>query len=169
MNAGRERPGREEAAGEDRRPTENRGSKPALPTWDCPLLAFRLGEGDSPETIVHLGGDLHAVHPDAADRDRRGGEDRTLETASISVHSPELFRGAEVEAEDALWLLALDDELASRQLLFLLHDSEGRRRAWLHLPSPDSMIGECRPWLPAVPSFPGEEPPAPTDLTDRRR
>jgi hypothetical protein len=125
----------------------------ALPPFDGPLVAFDPAGERSGQDPVYLGGDLHAIHPDAAGTETRTAHDETLEDASISFTLAD-FGGEALEAiaTRGIWCVALHDELAASSLYLMLRDSSDRLRAWLLLPPASSMIGRGHHWLPRVPS-----------------
>jgi hypothetical protein len=116
-----------------------------LPVFEGPLAAFRLvAEGP-----VFLGGDLHAVHPEAAGRRRITRPDPSLDSATI------VLTGFEDEALEALavcgiWCIRVEGELLDAAPYFSIFDAEGRPRTWLLLPQPRLLVDLGHLWLPAV-------------------
>jgi hypothetical protein len=127
------------------RPATHPGLEPA--PFEGPLCAFRVDEDSGSPAAVHLGGDLHAVHPGVREPPAPRPRDRTLDSARIALGGAQ---GETIEtiALDGIWCLALP---ADPGPYFTLTDSEGRIRSWLILAPPRQMIGIAHHWLPRVP------------------
>jgi hypothetical protein len=125
-----------------------------LPPFDGPLVAFDPAPEGAPGGPVYLGGDLHRVHPDAAEPHPGRVRDESLDNARV-VLIDQVHEDLEARAVAGVWCLALHDELADSAPYFTIWDSEGRMRAWLLLPPARLMIGIGHFWLPSVPPPPG--------------
>jgi hypothetical protein len=125
-----------------------------LPPFKGPLVAFDLDDEAGTERPVFLGGDLHAVHPEADERHRHP-HDPTLDSATITLVDLE-NEPLENQAIEGIWCIRLGEELLDPAPYLSIFDSEGRLRTWLILPPPRLMISLAHFWLPAVPPFPGE-------------
>jgi hypothetical protein len=121
-----------------------------LPLFEGPLTAFVMGDEQGPGDPIYLGGDLHAVHPEATGRFPDRERDRSLDAATVVIDD-QLGAGVETTAAEGIWCLALRAELLDSALYFMLWDTEGRTRAWLVIPPPRQMIGAGDLWLPSVP------------------
>lgn len=121
--------------------------------WQVGPLEVFAAACHHPRSAILLGGDLHASPPSGEPRRDVGGrgEDGSLDRARISVVAPRFDICAEVGAVEGVWLLPLTPRLSSAELSVLFIDAESRVRAWLLLPSPDSIIGMGSDWLPALP------------------
>jgi hypothetical protein len=127
-----------------------------LPLFKGPLAAFELGDKADPKGPVYLGGDLHAVHPEATEERPGAGRDASLDSARVCLTDYENDT-LEAIAVEGIWCLRLEGDLTASAPFFSLTDSEGRLRAWRLLPPPQLMIGIGHFWLPSVPA-PGEPP-----------
>jgi hypothetical protein len=124
-----------------------------LPVFDGPLRAFQVGAEPGVEAPVYLGGDLHAVHPEARARPAAGGRDRSLDSATITIddHEHETVAATAVEG---IWCLTLPEALSHSALYLIVWDTEGRPRVWILLAPARMMIGTAHVWLPQVPPPP---------------
>ncbi|MCW2980614.1 MAG: hypothetical protein JWO14_2341 [Solirubrobacterales bacterium] len=81
------------------------------PRFDGPLQAFDMAP-DSEKGIartIYLGGDLHAVHPDASERRPRPERDDSLDAATITFDDLEQEK-VEAVAVAGIWCLVLRGE-----------------------------------------------------------
>jgi hypothetical protein len=124
-----------------------------LPPFAGPLDAFELGDDRRPGDRIYLGGDLHAIHPDAADRRPLGARDHSLDSATIIIDDLEQ-ESSETVAVEGVWCLPVRDDLLASAPYFTLWDTQGHIRAWLILPPPRTMIGLGHFWLPRVSPLP---------------
>ena len=120
-----------------------------------PLDAFELGDDRRPGDPIYLGGDLHAVHPFAADRDPLDERDHSLDSATVIIDDLE-HEAIEAVAVEGLWWLTVHGDLLETAPYLTLWDTQGRIRAWLILPSVRKMVGLGHLWFPQV-----MPPPAP--------
>jgi len=129
-----------------------------LPPFEGPLVAFGDGGPQHPDAAVYLGGDLHAVHPEA--RAARGTQplDPSLGAAQIEITNFE-HPAVVTSAREGLWCLALTGPILGTAPYLGITDGEGRRRTWILLPMPPQMIGMGHYWLPAVPPLAESAPP----------
>jgi hypothetical protein len=125
-----------------------------LPPFDGPLVAFDPTPEGAPGGAIYLGGDLHRIHPDAAERCSGRRRDESLDEARIALN--ELGQGNLVEATavQGVWCLALYGDQVDSAPYFTLWDTEGRMRTWLLLPPARQMISLAHLWLPSVPPPP---------------
>ena len=127
-----------------------RALRGSLPVFESPLTTFQLGgiprEGDP----LYLGGDLNAVHPDAAAHHPRARHDPTLEAATVRLYD-QVHPAIETTADHGIWCLPLTEGRADTAPILSILDSTDRLRAWILLPKPRQMIGLGHFWLPAVP------------------
>jgi hypothetical protein len=124
-----------------------------LPPFEGPLVAFGAEGPQDADASVYLGGDLHAVHPEARVA-RAGGEvDRSLDAARIAITNFE-HPALETSAGEGLWCLPLAGPIIDTAPYLWITDGEGRTRTWILLPSPRLMIGIGHYWLPAVAPLP---------------
>jgi hypothetical protein len=128
-----------------------------MPPFDGPLVAFDPAPAGAPGDPVYLGGDLHAVHPDAPERYRGRPRDESLDEARIALGDDE-HEDLEVTAVDGVWCLAIYDDLVDSAPRFNLWDTDGRLRTWLLLPPARLMIGIAHFWLPSVPPVHPDQP-----------
>jgi hypothetical protein len=120
-----------------------------LPAFEGPLSAFEHDQGSASGKGVYLGGDLHKVHPDAADQRPGRSHDGSLDSATIIIDDFE-HEPTEAMAVGGIWCLRLERDLISSAPYLSLHDDSGTLRAWLLLPPARSMIGIAHYWLPSV-------------------
>jgi hypothetical protein len=125
----------------------------APPVFEGPLCAFQIGEEPGAEAPVFLGGDLHAVHPEARARRAADDRDRSLDSAKITIDDHE-HETAEASAVEGIWCLALPEALSRSAPHLIVWDTEGRPRVWLLLAPARMMIGVAHAWLPQVPPSP---------------
>jgi hypothetical protein len=125
-----------------------------LPPFRGPLVAFAIGEEGAPERPVFLGGDLHAVHPEADPRHHHP-HDPTLDAATITLTDLE-EEPLETWAVEGIWCIRLDDDRLDAAPYLSIHDTDGRIRTWLILPPPRLMVGLGHFWLPSVPPSAGD-------------
>ena len=121
----------------------------ALPPFQGPLTAFLPAGEQVEDAPVHLGGDLHAVHPEA--RVQRSGADldHTLDAAEIVITNFE-HEPVETRAVEGVWCVALHGSILDSAPYLAITDTEGLIRTWILLPPPRQMIGIGHHWLPAV-------------------
>jgi hypothetical protein len=124
-----------------------------LPVFDGPLSAFQVDADPGAEASVYLGGDLHAVHPEARARRAAGDRDRSLDSARITIDDHE-HETVEAAAVEGIWCLALPEALSGSALYLFVWDAEGRPRVWILLAPARMMIGIAQVWLPPVPPPP---------------
>lgn len=124
-----------------------------LPVFEGPLRAFQVGAEPGAEAPVFLGGDLHAVHPEARGRRAAGDRDRSLDSAVVTIDDHE-HDTLEVTAVEGIWCLALPETLSLSALYLIVWDTEGRPRVWTLLAPARMMIGLAHVWLPQVPPPP---------------
>jgi hypothetical protein len=115
-----------------------------------PLDAFALSEEPGPGVPICLGGDLHAVDPEARGPRPPVGRDESLDAATVGLDDEE-HESIQALAVEGIWCLALREEMLDSAPYFTLWDTQGRLRTWLLLPPPRLMIGLGRFWLPSVP------------------
>lgn len=120
-----------------------------LPLFEGPLDAFVPVGERGPGDPVYLGGDLHAVHPDAADRRPGREHDHSLDSARISLSDYE-NEGLEATAIEGIWCMCLEADLVDSGPYFTIIDSEARLRTWLLIPPARLMVGIGHFWLPSV-------------------
>jgi hypothetical protein len=128
-----------------------------LPPFEGPLDAFVLGEDPEGVPAYHLGGDLHAVYPEAPTRRQLHGRDHSLDAARITLDDEE-HETVEATAVEGIWCIPMPAELVDSAPLFTLTDTQGRLRSWLLIPPARLMVGLGHFWLPAVPSRPRRSP-----------
>ena len=121
-----------------------------LPAFRGPFDAFVLADERSRGDPVYLGGNLHAVHPDASGQRLGREQDRSLDNAIISL-SDYGHEALEVTAVEGIWCMRLEADLAESARYFALFDSDARIRTWLLVPPARQMIGIGHLWLPSVP------------------
>jgi hypothetical protein len=132
------------------------------PPFSGPLLAFDPAEERRPGDQIYLGGDLHAVHPEAsAGAPPHGVRDGSLDGAKI-ILDDEVEEPLEVFAVEGIWCTALSGERLDSAPYFSISDTDGRLRTWLLLPPPRLLIGLAHLWLPAVPPPRERRPPTET-------
>lgn len=131
-----------------------------LPPFEGPLIAFGPGGKGAPGDPIYLGGDLHAVHPDAADRRPGRRRDHFLERARVAIRADECGI-VEDTAVEGVWCLALHGEFADAAPYLSILDTGGRMRACLLLPPARLMVGIGHFWLPSVPPPGSGAPDAP--------
>jgi hypothetical protein len=124
------------------------------PPFDGPLVAFDPAPEGAPGGPVHLGGDLHRVHPDTSEPHVGRCRDESLDEATIGLYDQEHLN-LEATAVAGVWCVALHGDLVDSAPYFTLWDSKGRMRAWLLLPPARLMIGIGHFWLASVPPLPG--------------
>jgi hypothetical protein len=81
-----------------------------LPPFDGPLVAFVPAPDDAPGGPVYLGGDLHRVHPDAAEQYSGRARDKSLDEARIVLADQE-HEDLEATAIAGVWCMALHGDL----------------------------------------------------------
>jgi hypothetical protein len=124
-----------------------------LPPFAGPVDAFRKGEEQRPDDPIYLGGDLQAIHPDAVDR-RLAGCDPSLDAATVTIDDQE-HPSMQALAVEGIWCLRLRQDIVDPAPYLIIHDTEGRLRAWLLLPPGSLMIGIGHFWLPQIKPPPG--------------
>jgi hypothetical protein len=124
-----------------------------LAPFDGPLDAFQLDGHRGADDPVYLGGDLHAVHPDACERRPRPEHDDSLDAATIAFDDLEQEK-VEAVAVTGIWCLVLRGDQVDSAPYFSLWDTHGLLRTWLLLPPARLMIGPGHLWLPSVPPRP---------------
>lgn len=124
-----------------------------LPAFSGPLVAFDPAPECSSGDPVYLGGDLHAVHPDARDPGARPGRDDSLDRATITVLDGEGWL-LDVPATEGVWCTRVEDDHLECVPYFSITDGRGRLRTWCILPPARTMIGIAHLWLPSVPPPP---------------
>jgi hypothetical protein len=143
--------------------TEDRDERPAapavtagleLPPFDAPLVAFDPAPEGGPGGPIYLGGDLHRIHPDAAQQYPGRRRDESLDEARIVLGEYEQ-ESLMATAVEGVWCLALYGEQVDYALHFTLWDADFRMRSWFLLPPARLMIGLAHFWLPSVPPPPG--------------
>jgi hypothetical protein len=122
-----------------------------LPAFRGPLVAFDPAPERSPADPVYLGGDLHAVHPDARETAAAPGRDASLDLATVTLCDGEGCQ-LDVLATQGVWCTRLEGAALECAPYLYLTDSRGRLRTWLILPPAPTMIDIAHLWLPRVPS-----------------
>jgi hypothetical protein len=124
-----------------------------LPALLGPLVAFELAKERSRGDPLHLGGDLHAVHPEATSASWPVRRDGSLDSARVTLtafdHDP-----LETTALEGVWCLAVPGELRDSVPYLAISDTDGRLRTWILLPQFGLTPGLVHLWLPAVPAPP---------------
>jgi hypothetical protein len=120
-----------------------------LPPFPGPLVAFDPAEERSHGDPIYLGGDLHAVHPEARIQRPGADLDHTLDAAEIVITNFE-HEPVETMAVEGVWCLALQGPILDSAPYLAITDTEGLHRTWILLPPPLRMIGIGHYWLPAV-------------------
>jgi hypothetical protein len=121
-----------------------------LPPFAGPLVVFDPADQHGPGDPIYLGGDLHAVHPDAPGDPGPREPDPSLDNATLTFGDiPHPW--PEAVAVEGIWCVVLEGELTDLSPFFMLWDDLGRLRTWLLLPPASAMIGEGHLWLPSVP------------------
>lgn len=138
-----------------------------LPPFEGPLIAFRAAGQGEPDDPVYLGGDLHAVHPEARAARPQQGHDEGLDTAEITIANFE-HPALETTALEGLWCLVLEGPILDTAPYLGITDGQGRRRTWILLPLPPQMVGIGHYWLPAVAPLGGAPPRGREGRRDRR-
>lgn len=120
-----------------------------LPEFVGPLCAFEVSALADTVAGIYLGGDLHAVHPEAPARRRVPGLDQSLDSATIIVDDLE-HESLRAHAHEGIWCVRLSGPMLDSAPYFSLFDADGRLRHWLILPAARKLIGAGHLWLPAV-------------------
>jgi hypothetical protein len=123
-----------------------------IPPFEGPLSAFAPPGPRTEDDPIYLGGDLHAVHPEAKVKSLRpGGVDPSLDGAEILITNFE-DDAVKTSAVDGIWCVGLSGPVIDTAPYFSITDIDGRCRTWILLPPPRLMIGMGHYWLPAVPA-----------------
>jgi hypothetical protein len=118
------------------------------PNFDGPLVAFQPDGRRGPGDPVYLGGDLHAVHPRAAEPS--GPRDPSLERSTIILTDFE-HESLRVTSTSGIWCVPIQGGWLATMPYLSLFDADGHLRAWRLLPKARMMIGIAHFWLPSVP------------------